>query len=387
MKFKDIKVKYKKSLTALLLTIAIILIILSLQGFKYKSFLTEYKSYFNDNKFNTASNYLSENCNFNLFREILLENNLSNYFREKLEEVNKGLESKTLNSDDAFIIANEINKYNLAKTEVTDTLSVISNNISDNSILTKGISEFEKGNFKEAIETLSSIPKDDLSYSTSTNYIDKSMSSLKESILKEASNLSKNDYYTKAITLLENNLDVLKNDKDVLNKIDELKKQKDEYLNTTTKKEPSAQTSNIITSISTSNINSLWVESLTPYLIFVDQPSQKTYIYNGKVNDWSLEKEMPCSTGIKGRETPSGVFDIREKGNWFFSEKYGQGGKYYTQFKGDYLFHSLPYGKDAKTVVDYTLGTPASHGCIRLNLDDAKWIFDNIPKGTKVIIN
>ncbi|HAH78565.1 MAG TPA: L,D-transpeptidase, partial [Ruminococcaceae bacterium] len=32
------------------------------------------------------------------------------------------------------------------------------------------------------------------------------------------------------------------------------------------------------------------------------------------------------------------------------------------------------------------LGEPASHGCIRLPVEDAKWIYDNIPEGTKVVI-
>ena len=71
----------------------------------------------------------------------------------------------------------------------------------------------------------------------------------------------------------------------------------------------------------------------------------------------------------------------------FFSDKYNQGGKYWVQFYGDYLFHSVPYNKDQSEVVDYTLGVPASHGCIRLKTEDAKWIYDNIESGTKVIIN
>ena len=37
-------------------------------------------------------------------------------------------------------------------------------------------------------------------------------------------------------------------------------------------------------------------------------------------------------------------------------------------------------------IVDYTLGKPASHGCIRLRESDSKWIYDNVPKDSKVII-
>ena len=32
------------------------------------------------------------------------------------------------------------------------------------------------------------------------------------------------------------------------------------------------------------------------------------------------------------------------------------------------------------------LGRRASHGCIRLTVEDAKWIYDNCPAGTTVII-
>ncbi|MCG0277681.1 MAG: L,D-transpeptidase [Thermanaeromonas sp.] len=33
------------------------------------------------------------------------------------------------------------------------------------------------------------------------------------------------------------------------------------------------------------------------------------------------------------------------------------------------------------------LGTPASHGCVRLEVDNAKWIYDYIPPGTPVYIH
>jgi lipoprotein-anchoring transpeptidase ErfK/SrfK len=32
------------------------------------------------------------------------------------------------------------------------------------------------------------------------------------------------------------------------------------------------------------------------------------------------------------------------------------------------------------------MNKPSSHGCIRLSIDDAKWIFTNIPRESKVII-
>ena len=138
--------------------------------------------------------------------------------------------------------------------------------------------------------------------------------------------------------------------------------------------------------ITTSNINTLSLESSTAYLVQVDTSNQKTNIFKGKRNKWNLIKSFTCSTGIESEKTPSGIYTIKEKGTWFFSDAYNQGGKYWVQFYGDYLFHSLPYDETQSTIVDYTLGTPASHGCIRLAETDSKWVYDNIPKGSKVLI-
>ena len=38
------------------------------------------------------------------------------------------------------------------------------------------------------------------------------------------------------------------------------------------------------------------------------------------------------------------------------------------------------------TVQDGRLGMGISHGCVRLALADAKWIYDTIPSGTKVVV-
>ena len=60
---------------------------------------------------------------------------------------------------------------------------------------------------------------------------------------------------------------------------------------------------------------------------------------------------------------------------------------YYTQFYGNYLFHSVLYNRGSMTKIqDGTLGKPVSHGCVRLDINNAKWLYDNIPNGTKVVI-
>ncbi|MDO4535709.1 MAG: L,D-transpeptidase [Clostridium perfringens] len=134
------------------------------------------------------------------------------------------------------------------------------------------------------------------------------------------------------------------------------------------------------------SINYLGIDSKTPYFIFVSTDDQKTYIYKKINNSWIIEKEFICATGKEGTETPIGIFEIGSKGDWFYSSKFDKGAKYYLQFNEDYLFHSTPYYPDKKTIWEDTLGEPASHGCVRLNTIDAKWMYENIPSETKVII-
>lgn len=125
--------------------------------------------------------------------------------------------------------------------------------------------------------------------------------------------------------------------------------------------------------------------SKTRFLIEVDISTQKTKIYLGEKGDWKLIKNYNCSTGAEGSETPKGTFSISRKGQWFYSKKYEQGAKYWVQFYGNYLFHSLPMDLN-RNIVDPTLGTPASHGCVRLQVEEAKWLYENIPSGTKLIV-
>lgn len=91
-------------------------------------------------------------------------------------------------------------------------------------------------------------------------------------------------------------------------------------------------------------------------------------------------KAMVCSTGY---ETPVGTYDISYQGRWEWLHLVGGVcGQYCTQITGDYLFHSVPYtrwqDKGSLQPGEYDkLGTTCSHGCIRLTVADAKWIYDN----------
>lgn len=131
-------------------------------------------------------------------------------------------------------------------------------------------------------------------------------------------------------------------------------------------------------------VNSKNYESPTVYLIWVDLKNYKTNIFKGSKNSWILIHSYLCTIGKPLTPTPMGSFSIGIKGLYFGVNK-GYKCWYYTQFKGNYLFHSIIYNLNG-TVRDGRLGMKLSDGCIRLAKDNAKWIYDTIPRRTKVEI-
>lgn len=380
---KKSKLNIKKLLPFAIAIALIISILLTYQGFSYKNLLSNFKNKFDSAKYTEANNYILTKSNLNIFKTIFLKNDLGEYFEDKLSTIENNLVSNKITTNDANTVVKEIERYNILSSDKTQ--KVLSTTIDDNSQLSKGIKEYDKGNFENALNIFNSINENDSSYSIAKEYIEKCNTELKKNLLSQVEKYKEKEYFTAAINLIESKLEILKNDKELLEKVDELKTAKNQYL-TNQKQSTAVSSSQIVNVINTSNINSLNIESLTDYLIYVDTNAQVTNVYKGNMNNWSLIKSMSCSTGKEGSETPTGVFDIRDKDEWFFSEQYQQGGKYWVQFQGDYLFHSIPYAKDKETILDTTLGKAASHGCIRLSLEDSKWLYETINAGTKVII-
>ena len=64
--------------------------------------------------------------------------------------------------------------------------------------------------------------------------------------------------------------------------------------------------------------------------------------------------------------------------------------RYAFKIVGNYFFHSVLYhskgGKNPTSTSVNNLGRNVSHGCIRLAVEDVKWIYENCPKGMKVVI-
>lgn len=123
--------------------------------------------------------------------------------------------------------------------------------------------------------------------------------------------------------------------------------------------------------------------SSTQYLILVNRSTHKVGIFSGWQGNWRCVNYWDCSDGAPSTPTVEGTFTVGIRGYYFDS---GASRCYwYTQFKGNYLFHSVLYNKNG-TLRDGRLGMPLSHGCVRLDINNAKWIYDNIPAGTTVVV-
>lgn len=128
----------------------------------------------------------------------------------------------------------------------------------------------------------------------------------------------------------------------------------------------------------------------SPYYITVNRTQNIVIIYtkDDKGQYTVPIKAMVCSVGL-GERTPVGEFTTSVKWRWAMlnGDVYGQ---YVFRFKGPYLFHSVPYysanPSKLETEEYNKLGEKASLGCVRLTVEDAKWLVDNIPSGTKVKI-
>ena len=123
--------------------------------------------------------------------------------------------------------------------------------------------------------------------------------------------------------------------------------------------------------------------SATNWLIQVDTTGNRFAVYKGYRGNWVPWYEWRCTTGAPGMWTPHGQFSVGGKGLYFGS---GYRCWYYTTITGEYLIHSILYHADGYTVRDGRLGYNGSHGCVRLATSNAKWIYDNIPYGTKIVI-
>jgi photosystem II stability/assembly factor-like uncharacterized protein/lipoprotein-anchoring transpeptidase ErfK/SrfK len=94
------------------------------------------------------------------------------------------------------------------------------------------------------------------------------------------------------------------------------------------------------------------------------------------VNSGSLVRVVHCSTGRPGLATPAGRFAVYMKSTNWYSTEYHSWMPFASFFTGGDAFHGYP------DVPAY----PASHGCIRLPMPEAPWVYSFLTYGTPVFV-
>ena len=129
------------------------------------------------------------------------------------------------------------------------------------------------------------------------------------------------------------------------------------------------------------------------YTLMVDVANQITraYTYDENGEYTVLVREMICSTGTASNPTPLGTTIMPSKrARWGYFPTWDSHAQYLTRIDAANAFHSVLYSAADETTLSVksfeALGTPASHGCVRLLVSDAKWIYDNCKAGTIITV-
>lgn len=131
--------------------------------------------------------------------------------------------------------------------------------------------------------------------------------------------------------------------------------------------------SGILTSLLPSPVSYVMINTATEQVVAFDRDGEAIQVF-------------ACSTGKNGNTVP-GTFTTSNYYDWHLMNG-GVYSRYAVRFNQHELMHSVPYYRHSPDSLEYRqfnkLGTPASAGCCRLSLSNAKWIYDNTKPGTTV---
>ena len=100
----------------------------------------------------------------------------------------------------------------------------------------------------------------------------------------------------------------------------------------------------------------------------------------------ALVLDTSVSTGNANHPTPTGSFAIRSKETMHWSTQYSAWMPYAMRVVGGIFIHETPIGADGQRIGASEIGSPASHGCIRVPSGAAQRLFGWAEIGTPVLI-
>ena len=135
------------------------------------------------------------------------------------------------------------------------------------------------------------------------------------------------------------------------------------------------------------------IGSKYPTVVTVSRSGFRLYLWK----DLKLAKTFPVAVGMAGLETPAGLYSVQEKQTnptWNVPNSAWAGslaGKSVppgpdNPIKARWMGLAAGVGIHGTGAVD-SLGSAASHGCIRMDPVDVIWLYDRVPVGTPVYVS
>jgi lipoprotein-anchoring transpeptidase ErfK/SrfK len=129
------------------------------------------------------------------------------------------------------------------------------------------------------------------------------------------------------------------------------------------------------------------------YTIVISRPKNQLYLYKG----FEIAKTYGVATAAAGYETPGGTWSVINKvenPTWVNPAPNGWGASLPAQIAPGpgnplgtrALYLNAPGIRIHGTYATDSIGTYASHGCVRMTISDAEELFELVPVGTKVLV-
>ncbi len=123
-------------------------------------------------------------------------------------------------------------------------------------------------------------------------------------------------------------------------------------------------------------VNQYGIGSSTKQMIWVSTYTQRAYYFTGTRGNWTCRRSWDVSTGKASTPTPTG----KTYGTMAIQKKLKNRHSipYWSCFSSFNAFH----GKKKS----WKMGAPASGGCVRNNVSDAQWIYNNVSKKSRAFV-
>lgn len=131
-------------------------------------------------------------------------------------------------------------------------------------------------------------------------------------------------------------------------------------------------------------VNSMQYDSQTGVMVWVSLYTQKVNVFSGYQENWTLVQSFDCATGLNTSPTTTGTYRYA-----YPVERWDLGSTYVEPvlvFNGGEAFTSQPYDTDTGKIADDTMGEPASGGSVRMLEEDLKWMEQNLPLASLVVV-